>query len=56
MIIQPEAGKKYADRNKRFDYKISPNDLCHKLFVQHGFVWGGSWKRVKDYQHFEKPE
>ena len=56
VIVQPEAGKKYADRNKRFDYKISPNDLCHKLFVQHGFVWGGSWKRVKDYQHFEKPE
>ena len=56
VTVQPETGRKYTDRNKNFDCKIDTNDLCYKLFVQHGFVWGGSWKRVKDYQHFEKPE
>ena len=34
-------------------YKIVPGDLCHRLFTQHGFRWGGSWKNSKDYQHFE---
>jgi hypothetical protein len=21
--------------------------------MKHGFVWGGSWHTLKDYQHFE---
>ena len=25
-----------------------------KLFQRYGWKWGGHWKRVKDYQHFEK--
>ena len=25
-----------------------------KIFLQHGWEWGGSWKHRKDYQHFEK--
>ena len=53
MVVQPKNGKQYADREKHFSYKIVKGDLCHQLFVQHGFVWGGSWKTMKDYQHFE---
>ena len=53
MVVQPKNGKQYADRNKKFSYKIVKGDLCHRLFVQHGFIWGGSWKTLKDYQHFE---
>ncbi|MBQ9285740.1 MAG: M15 family metallopeptidase, partial [Bacteroidaceae bacterium] len=26
----------------------------YRLFIQHGFRWGGAWRSVKDYQHFEK--
>lgn len=33
---------------------ITPDDLCLRLFLQHGFRWGGNWKTMKDYQHFEK--
>jgi hypothetical protein len=22
--------------------------------LRHGFEWGGAWRSVKDYQHFEK--
>ncbi len=22
--------------------------------TEHGFTWGGNWKSLKDYQHFEK--
>jgi len=25
-----------------------------KLFRKYGWQWGGAWKRVKDFQHFEK--
>lgn len=52
--ISPQAGEPYADRSATFPYKIERDDLCCRLFRQHGFQWGGSWKRVKDYQHFEK--
>lgn len=53
-VIEPAAGKPYLDRTKSFDYKINENDLCHQLFIKHGFEWGGSWTSCKDYQHFEK--
>ena len=51
--VEPENGKEYADRSKDFPYKIDKEDLAYKLFTQAGFTWGGSWKSVKDYQHFE---
>lgn len=52
--ISPKAGRAYANRSKTFKHKIDHNDLVYKLFKQHGFTWGGDWKSVKDYQHFEK--
>ncbi len=51
--IEPENGKEYADRSGDFPYKIDKEDLAYKLFTQAGFTWGGSWKSVKDYQHFQ---
>lgn len=53
-IIQPATAQKYANRSRQFAYKIDKGDLCYRLFIQHGFRWGGSWKSLKDYQHFEK--
>ena len=56
-IIEPATGKDYLDRNKDFPYKINENDLCYKLFVENGFIWGGNcWDDRKDYQHFEIPD
>lgn len=50
----PEGSDKYADRDNEFLHKIDKDDLCYKLFTEHGFKWGGDWKSLKDYQHFEK--
>ena len=57
-LVEPKAGKQYAHnrRNRkgqaiRF---IDEQDLCYRLFIQHGVIWGGSWSTPKDYQHFEK--
>lgn len=52
--ISPAAAQSYADRSASFAYKIDEDDLCYKLFTQHGFIWGGNWNNVKDYQHFQK--
>jgi hypothetical protein len=52
--ISPAGSESYADRSKNFAYKIDENDLCYRLFKEHGFTWGGDWNSCKDYQHFQK--
>lgn len=53
--IEPATAESYADRGQIFPYKIEKDDLCYKLFIEAGFEWGGEWKTLKDYQHFEIP-
>lgn len=53
-VVEPSCAAPYADRSGSYPYKIVPGDLCHKQFVGCGFIWGGDWQSVKDYQHFEK--
>lgn len=59
--VSPKVGIPYAYKRSSFSKStlvgrmiITRQDLCYKLFIQHGFRWGGAWKRNKDYQHFEK--
>ena len=52
--VSPVSGSAYADRSASFSYKIDESDLCYKLFIRHGFTWGGNWNSCKDYQHFQK--
>ena len=57
--VSPKSAKGYAynrDRRNDIPYKIDHKDLAYKLFKAEGFQWGGDWKTVKDYQHFEFPE
>lgn len=52
-IIAPDNSADFEDRQKNFPYKIEENDLCCRLFAEHGFLWGGNcWDDEKDYQHF----
>lgn len=55
--VLPPEGRAYAhgrDRRKDIPGKIDTADLCYRLFVSRGFRWGGAWRSLKDYQHFEK--
>lgn len=54
LVVSPSISRKYADRSLDFAYKIDENDTCYKVFIEHGFSWGGNWRDKKDYQHFEK--
>lgn len=54
--IEPVTGGPYLDRDADFPYKITRDDLCCRLFFEHGFEWGGDWTSSKDYQHFEIPD
>lgn len=52
-VIAPDNSAEFEDRKKNFPYKIDANDLCCRLFKEHGFIWGGDcWDDEKDYQHF----
>ena len=53
-VVMPAEGQPYVDRSRDFPHKITRDDLCCRLFLEHGFTWGGSWSDRKDYQHFEK--
>ena len=52
--VEPDTAWDYVDRDWDFPYKIEEDDLCVRLFKQHGFRWGGDWEEEQDYQHFEK--
>jgi len=52
--ISPKGSEAYAERSVKLPHMIHEEDLCYQLFTKHGFEWGGHWKSVKDYQHFEK--
>lgn len=54
QTVTPASAADYADRTVSFPYKIDEDDLCCKLFVRHGFTWGGNRNSGKDFQHFQK--
>ncbi|MEE3468573.1 MAG: M15 family metallopeptidase [Eubacterium sp.] len=54
MKVSPPKAKKYANRKKKFKHKITKQDLCYKYFHKKGYFWGGDWRTIKDYQHFQK--
>lgn len=52
-IILPKEGKEYLDRDYIRKGMIIKGDDCYNAFISRGWTWGGEWKSLKDYQHFE---
>ena len=58
--IAHKASRKYRKRVRSGhsagqEVMMLPSDTIVKLFKQRGWRWGGDWKSIKDYQHFDKP-
>ena len=53
--ISPAGSEKYVNRSLKGTIfpLIDTSDFCYKLFVRNGARWGGAWKTMKDWQHFE---
>ncbi len=52
--VIPESGRRYINRFQRTPGLIRQGDSLHSAFRQLGWTWGGDWRKVKDWQHFEK--
>ncbi len=52
--VSPVSGMLYANRSINNKHQINRNDALYKIFINHGWSWGGNWHNKKDYQHFEK--
>lgn len=54
-VISPKSGRPYAyNRNNSSPYIIKGGDIVYRLFRERGWRWGGNYRSLKDYQHFEK--
>lgn len=52
--VIPQAAHESKDRNKKKQGMIHLGDPVWKAFTSLNWQWGGTWRRVKDYQHFQK--
>lgn len=52
--VEPTVSAKYVARNVDEKGKITADSPVYKAFIDRGWQWGGDWKNIKDYQHFEK--
>lgn len=53
--VLPPAGQAFTDRSAPRPGMIRHGDRAWSAFTTRGFTWGGSWRTLKDYQHFEAP-
>jgi hypothetical protein len=49
--VLPPAGSAYVDRSLDAPGMIHANDEVVQAFAARGWIWGGTWSSLKDYQH-----
>ncbi len=52
--ILPVNAEEYVNRSNTQKGTIQKGDAVYNAFIKRGWTWGGEWKGIKDYQHFEK--
>lgn len=53
-VVSPKGGYDYLNREDIKKGMIIKGDAAYEAFTKRGWTWGGDWKSLKDYQHFEK--
>ncbi|MGZ4211478.1 MAG: M15 family metallopeptidase [Actinomycetota bacterium] len=51
-VVSPPEGAAYVDRRRSAVGMIHDGDAVVRAFTSVGWVWGGSWRTLKDYMHF----
>ena len=51
-IVLPPESAIYLDRNRTDPGLIHDGDAAVLAFDRQGWIWGGHWQTLKDYQHF----
>ncbi len=62
-----KSGEISHEKSLKYRKRVVPNDISYsskaillkndevvRIFQKYGWKWGGIWKSIKDYQHFEK--
>jgi D-alanyl-D-alanine carboxypeptidase len=53
-LVLPELASAYVDRTEQRPGMIGADGLVVQAFESIGWEWGGSWRTLKDYQHFSR--
>lgn len=53
-LILPELAGAYTDRGRNRPGMIEPGGVVVEAFASIGWGWGGSWRSLKDWQHFSE--
>ena len=53
-IVLPPAGTSHLDRGGYHPAMIRPGDVVTRAFDRAGWRWGGRFRTIADYQHFER--
>ena len=51
-VVDPPSGAPWVDRTRSDQAIIRHGDAAWQAFAAVGWVWGGDWTSLKDYQHF----
>ncbi len=52
-VVRPEEGRTWTDRS--LDHPARVDASVVSAFRAEGFDWGGTWRTLRDYQHFQRP-
>jgi len=53
-VVLPELASSYLDRSFRRPGMITPDGPVVRAFAAIGWTWGGTWRSLKDLQHFSR--
>jgi poly-gamma-glutamate synthesis protein (capsule biosynthesis protein) len=52
--VDPKQGEPWVDRSKHRPGMTQRGGPAVEAFTSRGWVWGGTWRSTKDYQHFSE--
>jgi len=53
-LVLPELASSYLERDRLRPGMVTPDGVVVRAFASIGWTWGGTWRSLKDYQHFSR--